>query len=592
MADFVMYGFSEGTYSWRRFSNVNIGSADGEYGIPFSLLPTRLAPLDKQVQLSVNGTLYENYTGGQVPSNAYTLTEEETISSGIPCWGIRLVSTAVNTAQIAQIAAWDHNGDLIPLEATWFDTAQNGGYNAIMGGRLTDLDPDTHVLDSENIDIRFPRQYAVSKVGWTSGADGDTDDYADTMTISLNVGSWATESWSEMAADTDLDDTYPTMSDPIDVDEDMLYLEPSDGSLTEGGTIEPYFTLSTPLANPNDQIVMWRETKQSGMWAQPISGARFRGEDWYYTCKQILFVAQEFADLEGLIGAHNEHAEGMDEPDYTQGNQMALFLNHASTDTYSLDDIDLLQGIAAELENTADQLIVEQGDQTDGTSTVWTELTVVTEWTATEDEVTLAASSDLDLRIRRSTKQDALWFDSTDDPNNFTIGTIRLMAQQVTYLMQETVAMPFIDQNSILSNPHFPRRWNWLRYVWSGVNPKFGGPAFVGSSKVIIWQNNVKLVEGTDYEIVPFPWWSINWLITLTLGDLIDIWMLWDWGFDNTDYIWGATEDNPDDVTTTPEETPAESVTTVPQVLIPVTEDDDTGETGSTLILSDSSDID
>lgn len=523
MADFTITGFSEGTYSWREFLVSNIGSASGEYGIPFSLLPHVIAPVDKQVQLAVNQTLYSYWPfgTGSAPTNYYTVTPEEVVTSGVPCWGIRVVFTAVGTAEAAELRAWDHNGDLIPIEADWFDIAQDGTNDAVNGAKFLDADRTSHA-DDEAFDIRFPRQYSVSKVGWTDSDDASTDNYADTATISLNVGTWAAEVWSEMAALTGLDDTYPTWHATFDPDLDMLYASPADGSLTEGGTVGPYITLATPLTTATDAVMMWRETRGNQLWVQPQLGARFRGYDWYWLCRQILFAYQDAGEI-GEIANRTESIlwrEG--EYDYGQGNQVQHWLNHASTDAYVIDEITLLEGIPSELEDGDAQLIVELGEATDGTSTYWA---VQTGWTytAATDTVTLGAASANDVRIRRTTKIDALWYDSEDmDPNNFSIGVVRLMLTQLVFLSEEAMISPFFDPSSILGNTHFPRAWNWLRYVWSGADPPFGGPSWGGGGSATVWKNFVKVVDPTDYSLGPLTF-RIRWVTDPSAGDVIDI---------------------------------------------------------------------
>jgi hypothetical protein len=523
MADFVITGFSEGTYSWRDFLVSNIGSATGEYGIPFSLLPHVIAPVQEQVQLAVNATLYTYWPHGastDAPTNYYTVTPEEAVTTGVPCWGVRFAFTAVNgTAEVAEIRIWDHNGDLIPLEDDWFDVAQDGTNDATNGAKYLDADRTSHV-DDNAIDIRFPRQYAVSKVGWTDSDSASSNDYADDITVSLNVGTWATESWSVMATATGQDGAYPTWHPTFDPDLDMLYLEPSDGSLTEGGTVGPYFTLATPLTTATDRVTMWRETRQSSPWVDPQPGAKFRSYDWYWLCKQMLFIYQDISEIEDLAGYTESPIWRDGEYDYSQGQQTQYHLDPASSATFSVDQIDLLEGIPSALEDGDAQLIVELGEATDGSSTYWT---VQTGWThdPAAKTITLAGATTNDVRIRRSTKIDDLWFDSEDlDPNNFTIGVIRMMLTQVVFLSEEGLILPFFDPTSVLGNTHFPRAWNWLRYVWSGSNPTFGGN-WQDDPVVIVWKNFIKLTPPTDYYLS--PWFKLVWPTEPTDGDTIDV---------------------------------------------------------------------
>jgi hypothetical protein len=558
MGNFNDTGFSEGTYSWRQFLVGNIGSATGEYGIPFSLLPEAITPAKKQIQLAVDPAsagemalwpCYDLGTGVEAPDDYYTVSPEEVVTTGIPCWGIRCVFTAVGTAEVAEIRAWDHNGDLIPLEADWFDIAQDGTNDPTNGAKSLDSDRTSH-HDDEAFDIRFPRQYAVAKVGFSDSDAATTNDLADTATISLNVGTWAAESWSEMAALTGLDDTYPVWHSTFDPDLDMLYATPADGSLSEGGTVGPYITLNAALTDATDEILMWRETRQDRLWVQPVPGAFFRSYDWYWLCKQILFIAQEASELEALK-LYLDEASQTAEYDYTVGGQQELYLNHASTDTYIISDISLLTGIPGTVgADVEEQLIVETGDETDGKSTVWTALTVDSGWNASGTTVTLGAATALDVRIRRDTKVDDLWFDSEDiDPNNFSVAVNRLQAKQAVFAMQEMPAGPFIEWDSILYNSHYPRRWNWLRYVWSGSNPMFGGPPWFEDNPVIIWKNYVRVPPG-DYTWGP-GWFK--WGTDPFAGDIIDVRTVWPWNMGG--YIFPPGDD-PDDVSSSPSNPP------------------------------------
>jgi hypothetical protein len=201
---------------------------------------------------------------------------------------------------------------------------------------------------------------------------------------------------------------------------------------------------------------------------------------------------------------------------------VSIHLDPASSDTFSVDQIRLLNGIPSKLEDGDAQLIVELGEATDGSSTYWT---TQSGWThsAANSTITLAGATTNDVRIRRTTKIDDLWFDSEDlDPNNFSIGVVRLMLTQIVYLSQEAPTLPFFDPTSVLGNTHFPRAWNWLRYVWSGANPRFGG-RWYDDPTVIVWKNFIKLTPPTDYELG--PWWNLRWPTDPTDGDVIDV--LW-----------------------------------------------------------------
>jgi hypothetical protein len=237
------------------------------------------------------------------------------------------------------------------------------------------------------------------------------------------------------------------------------------------------------------------------------------GYDWYWCLKQLLFIFQDVSEIGDLANLTESPLWRDGEYDYTQGSQVQYHLDPASSDT----QIRLLNGIPSKLEDGDAQLIVELGEATDGSSTYWT---TQSGWThsAANSTITLAGATTNDVRIRRTTKIDDLWFDSEDlDPNNFSIGVVRLMLTQIVYLSQEAPTLPFFDPTSVLGNTHFPRAWNWLRYVWSGANPRFGG-RWYDDPTVIVWKNFIKLTPPTDYELG--PWWNLRWPTDPTDGDV------------------------------------------------------------------------
>jgi len=65
--------------------------------------------------------------------------------------------------------------------------------------------------------------------------------------------------------------------------------------------------------------------------------------------------------------------------------------------------------------------------------------------------------------------------------------------------MEEACFVPTFFAGSILANTIFPREWNWLIYTGTDLFHIFGGPFWTGDGEVVVFDNDIKLTDPTDY---------------------------------------------------------------------------------------------
>lgn len=481
------------------------------FTVPMELLPTRVAPLDKQLRIAIGGTEYtfnrQDNGLDQPTSNYFTISQPGAASAAVPCWGVRFdvsVATPTEDVRVAEVSVWDENGDVIDIKADWVEDSTYAD--------CVDDDVTTRRLNSsatDSIEIRFPRQMLISKMGWTGGVGVDDD--AEEVEIYLNTGNLSTPEWTLAASRTDIDPgDYPSLSNPYNPDTMTLQETPS--SSLFGRTPEPVITVEPAPSSDNDRIIFWRETRQDQPWVYPTNAARARSFDVYWFYKQMLFILQELCELDE-VGSYLPLPIA-DRPvnDYTSGNQSVVHAGGGTTLSYST--IELLTGIPGAPADVVDrdQIIVERGDQTDGSSTEWVTLTFSaapsdeTEYSVDESAktVTLGAAEDNDVRIRRTTRLDDLWVDYRTDQPNWNSAFLGLIQKQIKFLIEEACFLPSFYNDSILGNSIFPRAWNWLVFTGGGNNFNIGGPYWGGDGSIFVFDNDLELSEGTDYYI-EFP---------------------------------------------------------------------------------------
>jgi hypothetical protein len=478
------------------------------------LLPSRYAPIEKQIRVVVDGVeyTYDDGTDPTLSTNLWTYAEKN-VTAGIPCWGVRLNidsinESAGNTAITTEVSVWDEDGNVVAMDSTWTDDGAQVE-NAL------DLDTTSRYEgpdEGAQITLAFPRQIAVSKVGWTRSNINYQLESIGECQLEVNVGTPTTPIWRQVAEVSGLTGgDYPSISNPYDP-ETMTYQLSVDADQLGGTMLEVMITPT--LENLSSRLTIFRETRQDRPWVEPVNGGYGIGQALYWFFKQRLFIFQDLCDLNTLAGLISLPPVQLFANDYTGGAQSVLDVGGSSRTEISWDGIELLTGIPGAPSDARHQLTVERGNKDDGTSTGWVELTYNASPASSSQysvdssgkTITLGASEDNDIRIRRVTKLDDLWADINQlTAVGWNTAIITLIQKQLRFLWEEACYLPqFYSDDAIFSNPIFPRAWNWLVYVGTDTNFPFGGPYWSGDGTVVVYVNDLPLTEGVDYEIV-FP---------------------------------------------------------------------------------------
>lgn len=508
----AQYGFSY--YSTKRFDWTRPDYSTFSVGYP--VLPTRYAPLQQQMRVVVNQEEYtfDDGTDPTLTTKRWATVQPSAVNGGAPAWGVRFTCSAVSPSgftRFAEIAFFDENGASITPNPDWTDDEQVG--NAM------DQDETTQHSSSTATDrtfiVEFPRQYNLSAVGWSQPEAGEPNaNYISAMKIEINTGTPFQPVWKEIGSVDGLDSTdYPGLSTPFDPLTDVLTIDTPANLL--GEVPAPLVVIDPPLENSSDRITMFRETRQDRAWVRPTNVGRAYAPDLRDYWFQLLYIYQEMCELTDI-------QQWMDLPiaepqynPYTAGNQAQFHLAHGVNTVFSWAEVDFLKGIPGGNADLPGQMIVEVGDKTDGTSTIWTELTFQpaptdeTEYSieVVAETITLGDVENNDIRIRRSTRIDKLWADIGTSPYGWNSLLVGMLQKQMRYLREEGCFLPTFYTGSILDNSIFPRAWNWLVFEGGGGSFTFGGPAWGGSGEVVVFNNDLLLIPPTDYTIV---WPEIN----------------------------------------------------------------------------------
>jgi hypothetical protein len=492
------------------------------YSIPFDTLPIRVAPLDKQIRVAVAGeewTFNAQDDDDEPTSNYFTFADETAVTGGLACVGIRLVCSSVGGGvtepAIAEIRAWDNTNTLLDLSGADFSGDEAGGNFFFENAFDSDISTRWEPPDStdEEFIISFPEKVAISKVGWSAPgipSPGAASFVAD-MTISLNVGTVDDPEWIEIGSETGLTSgDYPAMSDPFDAETMLLTIEVP--ASLQGGTLPPAIVLSSAPELNSDRVLVWRETRQDRPWIIPTGSARGLTYDVYWFFQQSLFILQELCEIDNVASYFSLGIAQQEKNDYTGGSQSQLHAGGGTTLSFS--EVELLTGVPGAPADilSRDQITVERGDQSDGSSTTWTTL-AYDPTPADEDEysvdasaktITFGSANTNDIRIRRVTRKDQLWVDFRSDYPNWNTPYLGLIQKQIRMLIEESCYLPTFYDGSVLNNSIFPRAWNWLVFSEGGSSFTPGGAAWGGDGSVIVWDNGVLLDPDEDY-VIEFP---------------------------------------------------------------------------------------
>lgn len=489
--------------------------------VRMQLLPELISPYEKQLRVLVGGVEYPYDDGGD-PSltTSWKHVSPDKPSQGLLCSGVKLVFDSISgVVQCNQIVFRDGDGN-------WYQDMANDGTVYFLSGtgdtatvdNLFDGDGTTQYSgpgSSASIDIQFAVPRAISAVGWTSENDVDNNSIQN-MTISLNRGGHGMLEGSPSSVDdrdfvqaaevlslTTGDYVDPAGLDPVHPEPHIVLVE-IDETITKPNDIceNPTIVVTPAITVAETRFTVFRETRQDRPHNPPRKGARVDPENLYWFFTQRLFIMQDLCDYP-VLGPYLDFVPYTEQKiDFTQGSQISLFLNHGSDSTFSFAAMEMLDGIPGTT-NYDNQLIIEEGDKSDGTTTEWTQKTLsggdYTINSATKAATRDAGATTLDVRIRRSTKIDGLWFDLRNKTPAWNSMVIVLLSQQIRFLVEESCYAPVFFKDSILDNTIFPREWNWLVYTGTDLFHIFGGPFWTGDGSIVVWDNDIKLTDPTNY---------------------------------------------------------------------------------------------
>lgn len=481
-------------FSFRRDDVTSSGY--NEWTVPLDLLPTRYAPVEKQLRVFVNQTEYafDDETDPGLATEKWTSLGEETVT-GAPCWGVRFTFSRGSgfSVSIREFGIWT-NGI--------FRTAEELGLTA-------DDSYDGDMSTSQNFSVTpatktftFSQQQFVTKAGWSRPSGSNR---AENMTVQINVGTPDDPDWVTIGSRTGLSlGDYPASTDPYDPEASLLTEEPGP-ELIETKTY-PKIRITPALTANSDRLTVIRETRQDRAWVKPSGGAYAYGQSlhWYWT--QLLYTYQELCELETIAPLIGLPVAARVPNPYTAGNQVALGVNDGTSRTQiDYSGLELLDGIPGAPSDPAHQIVVEGGNTTSGNSTWWSTISP-SAYTinASTKVITLDSGVTYDIRARRVTRKDRLWVDiQTVGPIGWNSAVIGLLQKQMRFLREEACFVPQFFEGHPLNTPIFPRAWNWLVFTGGGGSFTFGGPYWGGDGSVVVYENDIELTEGTDY--------TVNW---------------------------------------------------------------------------------
>jgi hypothetical protein len=529
-------------------------SAHTTYAPTFPLLDTRVAPVEKQMRVFVDGTEYtydDDTLIARPTTNKWSYTDISTApTTGVRCWSVRLqfdpVGEGINDdPRTCCILIYDEDGNQMDLTGD-LDESYVSGLNESQFNNITDLDPATGYTGSgtasygNSLSFDFPEPRIVTKVAWGRNHTGGGSDLIENMRIQLDIGSgeggtrnWLTlgdnathavqNSQDSHAAGAELDTSdYPTHSNPIVPATELLWFDTTSSGLdgtnldaVTTGQVLPLVTITPAPTSDNERILLLRETRQDAPWVRPIPGARAHAEQIMVFYEQLRFIVQELCELETVSGFFSLGISAFNRNDYSTSGVSQTTTLAASTGPCSYSTVDLLDTVpGAELDDRH-QLVVEQKT---ASATWWSPMTYNAAPTtdsqysvdSSAKTITLGDTYTGLVRVRRSTKTDDWWYDprSSKAPG-WTSMAINATQRQARYMIEEACFLPAFYIDSPLSNSIFPRGWNWFQYV--GTRNQWTIPVgpWGGGGEVEIFVNNVPVDGGGEEYTIEWP--GITW---------------------------------------------------------------------------------
>ena len=519
-------------------------AAHDVFSVPMDMLPARIAPFEKSFRVFVNNTEYALDDPNLLvrPSTqSWTTSVGAAVTGGVPCWGVRLNVTTVGVTggtdlELTCIRLFDENGDEmtdVDFNYVISTPTQMVANECFDNDNTTDFTMPNQGGGTSRIIINFPKQLAVSKIGWNCfGTGASSTECIASAVMQVNLGKPGVPVWTSVGSNLTQDvgnsqDNHEAGAalDASDYDASFQgagFLEAELLTLTSdvtSGTFERTITIVPELANESDRVILYRETRQDRPWVEPIRGARaFWQEGIKYYFEQIRFIVQELCEYDDVNTWMNLGLSTINLNDYSDGNQLVLHASGGETLSYATVDL-LAQAPGADLHDVP-QLIVQHGETTGGNSDTWTTMTfsaspgLDTAYSVDESAQTITiggGGQSNDVRIRRSTRTDKYWVNFDNVPPGWSTATAGLVQRQAQFMMEESCWIPGFYNESPLSTTIFPRAWNWFRFVGTRERWSIPGGAWGGNGDVSIWVNDVEQTEGVDYR-VEFP--GIIWLIS------------------------------------------------------------------------------
>lgn len=520
-------------FSHQRWDRDDFAFAPSLFDLDLELLPLLVAPIQDQLRVFVNGVEYKHDDGSDpnLTTKKWSFVPSSTIK-GAAAVQLRILTFSQinsNAAGFSEIMFDDVDGnEIIQIGSRWT------GPNQPESGTLSDKDGTfTRAMGLADNIYDFSGRISFKEIHLGAASIDLGGEPPSRLAVALNIGTLAKPNFVDIIDE----DTSPTpTSFPISAGPGnpipWVVADKAVKTVAYTGpdtTLPPRIKITPALDKTSDYVVLLRETRQDEPWVDLVPGAPARSFTMDTYWRQLLFIAQELCEYKDVGPSLGLGPASDTDRNFALGDQQQLHLNHATATVYSYSKIELLVGVPGAPSNPSSQIVVEIGDKTDGTSTAWT---TVNEETTPADKfdfdiqagaetITLGATTDRDIRIRRVTKIDELWL-TLSDPTSWSSAQIILNQKQIRFLFEESCLFPRVYKESPLASSIFPRAWNWLNYKGDDSIFFFGGPFWGGDGIVVVFVNDVLQTEGVDYTINPLNF-SIDFTSLLTKSDNVDI---------------------------------------------------------------------
>ena len=593
-------------------SNVGRSASDKKsVGLHFELLNTRVAPVEKQIRVFVDGTEvpFNDTTALSRPTGrTWSYTEGKECPNSIVCSEFYLYEKGYGGLsgqdKPVQLMFFDEDNNWINIDPT---RTLHGDLSAAEDARLFDgnLAANGAETSSYGFPMTFDGRQDISKI-WLVNGNGPSNPR---LQYQFNIGlpenysadreqrQWTTNTGNRWVFSNNgqyhrynegvyqyfpaIDGSFPINTpaqsidlihrkiSPLNADgtpasisgnpnpEVQAYFASAANGLTTstdvwewtpptmqkglGGPTNPRIQFSTDIT-ASEKVVIIRETRQDRAWVKPTGGAYANPDHYMDYFDQGKYICQELAELKKVATEIGSPVADVNENPHTS--TRILYANGTSgtgisANTFSYASLDMLDisnngvqldavrtklGLGGDASSYSHPIKVYSGDQTDGSSTVWSPLlprisasnNSSSEFTHDSDNKTviLGAANTKDIRIERKTDRWLWCYESANRRyhngaapafNSYAVGQLQ---KQLQFMFEEADYLPLFFDGSPLNNPIFPRGWNWFNFSGTQNTWPIPGSPWGGDGSIVIYENDVLQNEGTDYWI-DFP--NINW---------------------------------------------------------------------------------